>query len=558
VTSNSNPPSPPHTPAPIDGTPPPQFGRPPEPPQGEIPVSVEGDELSVGPAFAPGAAGTPGRVWDVLVVGGGIGGLAVAGLLAQAGRAVLLLEASAQLGGACLGVTQDGHRYDLGVGLITGAGPGGAVAALCERLKISLPTIACDPAIQVALSRHRVDLSRSVEGWWPEIHREFPDDEAAWHELVSDLASLAGDRDELARHLPPLPPDGWVDRFRCWRILTLQSATGVARRATRRLRSAAQTPFHETLAEYGLRAESRQVLEACLWYLLLRGADECSTLEAALALQRLREGVAVTRNGPTALADLLAQRTREHGGEIRLQTGAARCVAERGRIVGVTTTAGETIRARWVVTDVAPRMLMGELWPTARGFFRRRRPVQGPWQPRCIAQVLGVAIPEAFLPSELGWHCLVVGDAGRPACDENLVFVHRMADGLPEDAGAGLAHLCVGRFVPPSAPAEGTRIAQALLEVLDRVIPGVESIAVHQWLAPAPALAELWGRPLAAVRYAVDSRAWLGRRGLAHRVGLPGLLAVGEWTYPGRLLSDVVEGAMHVADLIAARGRPNE
>jgi hypothetical protein len=57
---------------------------------------------------------------------------------------------------------------------------------------------------------------------------------------------------------------------------------------------------------------------------------------------------------------------------------------------------------------------------------------------------------------------------------------------------------------------------------------------------------------MAAVRYATDSRAWLGRRGLPHRVGWPGLLAVGEWTYPGRLISDVVEGAMRVADIIAA------
>jgi len=147
---------------------------------------------------------------------------------------------------------------------------------------------------------------------------------------------------------------------------------------------------------------------------------------------------------------------------------------------------------------------------------------------------------------------LVVADAGRPARDENLVFVRRMTDGLAEGASGGLAHLCVGRFVPPSAPADGGAVARALLEALDRVIPGVESIAVHQWFAPAPALAELWGRPMAAVRYAIDSRAWLGRRGLSHRVGWPGLLAVGEWTYPGRLISDVAEGAMRVADLILA------
>lgn len=546
VTPDANPPR--HPPP---ASTPDQAGASREHPATEGPATAGPGRPSVAAASPPDSGGPRKSAWDVVVVGGGIGGLAVAALLAQAGRAVLLLEASTQLGGSCLGVTRDGHRYDLGVGLIAGAGPGGSVGALCERLQIGLPTIACDPLLQVALARHRVDLSRSAEGWWPEIHREFPDDEAGWHELVPDLASLAADRDELARRLPPLPPDGWPDRFRCWRSLTLQRVTGVTRPATRKLQSAAATPFHQTLLEYGLGAASRQALEACLWYLLLRGADECSTLEAALALQRLREGLAVIPSGPTALADLLAQRTREHGGEIRLRTGAARCVAERGRIVGVTTTAGETIRARWVVTDVPPGVLMTELWPSARGVFRRRRPAQGPWEPRCIAQVLGVAIPEAYLPSELGYHCLVVGDAGRPARDENLVFVRRMTDGLSERASGELARLCVGRFVPPSASADDGAVARALLEALDRVIPGVESIAVHRWFAPASVLAELWGRPMAAVRYTVDTRVWLGRRGLPHRAGWPGLLAVGEWTYPGRLISDVAEGAMRVADLIA-------
>lgn len=489
--------------------------------------------------------------WDVVVVGGGVGGLAAAGLLANAGRTVLLLEASAQVGGSCRGIAQDGYRYDLGGGLITGADPGGAVAALCERLQIGLPTAVCDPAVQVALPRHRVNLSRSAEGWWPEIRREFPDDEEAWHELVSDLASLARDREDLVRRLPPLPPDGWLDRFRCWRSLTLQRATGMARPATRKLQAAAATPFHETLEEYGLGAASRQALEACLWYLSLRGAEECSTLEAALALQSLREGPAVAPGGPMALTDLLAGRLRALGGDIRLQTRAERCLVERGRIAGVTTATGETIRARWVVTDVPPDVLTGDLWPTARGGVRRRPPPAGPWTPRCVAQVLGVAIPEAHLPSELGYHCLVVPDASRPARDENLVVVRRMIDGRADGATRGSVCLCVERFVPPSA-ADDEAVRRALLEALDHVVPGVERVAAHQWFAPTSRLAELWGRPTATVRYTAESRAWLGRRGFSHRVGWPGLLAVGDWTFPGRLLADVAGGAMRVADIIAA------
>jgi len=301
-----------------------------------------------------------------------------------------------------------------------------------------------------------------------------------------------------------------------------------------------------------LGTASRQALEACLWYLLLRGADECSTLEAAIAFQRLREGVAVLPSGPAALAEALAGQIRARGGEIRLGTEAASCVADRGRIVGVTTTTGEMLRARWVVTDVPPGTLTQRLLPTSRGWFQRRSVPSGPWQPRYVAQVMGVTIPRAFLPSELGFHCFIVRDTGRPAQAENLVFARRAQDDDGPEAIGGLARLSIGRFVPPSAPTEDAAVTATLLEALDQILPGAVDVVVHRALFPSSTLGDVWGRPAAAVRYDVDSREWLGRRGLAHEVGWPGLLAVGEWTHPGRLVSDVVEGAMYVADVITA------
>jgi phytoene dehydrogenase-like protein len=317
------------------------------------------------------------------------------------------------------------------------------------------------------------------------------------------------------------------------------------------VRKAAATPFRDTLEEHGVGAASRQTLEACLWYLLLRGVDECSTLEAAIALQRLREGVAVMPSGPAALAEALAGQIQARGGEIRLGTEAARCVAERGRIVGVTTTTGETLRARWVVTDVPPGTLTQRLLPTSRGWFQRRGIGSGSWQPRYLAQVMGVTIPQAFLPSALGFQCFIVRDAGRSAQAENLVFVRRAHDDGPGTTGR-VARLSIGRFVPPSAPTEDVAVTVALLEALDQILPGAADTIVHRAVLPASILGDVWGRPAAAVRYEADSREWLGRRGLAHEVGWPGLLAVGEWTHPGRLVSDVVEGAMYVADVIAA------
>ena len=123
---------------------------------------------------------------------------------------------------------------------------------------------------------------------------------------------------------------GWRSRLRCWRTLLLPGVPAPTRQAIRQLRKAAATPFRDTLEEHGLGAASRQALEACLWYLLLRGADECSTLEAAIALQRLREGVAVVPSGPAALAEALEAISSESKALARLHAYASmKLIAQR-------------------------------------------------------------------------------------------------------------------------------------------------------------------------------------------------------------------------------------
>jgi phytoene dehydrogenase-like protein len=117
-------------------------------------------------------------------------------------------------------------------------------------------------------------------------------------------------------------------------------------------------------------------------------------------------------------------------------------------------------------------------------------------------------------------------------------------------APGGIRCLSVGRFVPAGSVSAGAAVEADLLAAVDQLVPGIAgAMAYHRVLLPA-ALEEVWGRPAAAVRYGVETRNWLGQRGLPHRLGWPGLLALGDWTYPGRLVAQVAEGAMRVADLI--------
>src|SRR3990172_9076455 len=99
-----------------------------------------------------------GGGFDAGVVGAGIGGLATAALLAPTGRSVILLDRSPLAGGVCQPLVHEAYRFDVGATLLTGFGPGGPLQLLCQRLGITLPVRACDPAVQVALPHHRISL----------------------------------------------------------------------------------------------------------------------------------------------------------------------------------------------------------------------------------------------------------------------------------------------------------------------------------------------------------------------------------------------------------------
>ncbi len=63
--------------------------------------------------------------YDVIVIGSGIGGLTAAGLLAKAGKSILLLEAHDRPGGYAHGFKRKKYKFDSGVHLISGCGSEG-------------------------------------------------------------------------------------------------------------------------------------------------------------------------------------------------------------------------------------------------------------------------------------------------------------------------------------------------------------------------------------------------------------------------------------------------
>jgi len=79
--------------------------------------------------------------YDVVVVGGGIGGLTVGALLSARGVNVCLLERESQVGGCIARVEFRGHEFEPGMGLYTSFGPGGIYEKLFAELPVDVPRV---------------------------------------------------------------------------------------------------------------------------------------------------------------------------------------------------------------------------------------------------------------------------------------------------------------------------------------------------------------------------------------------------------------------------------
>src|SRR5829696_7423730 len=96
--------------------------------------------------------------YDVIVVGGGIGGLTVAALLSARGMNTCLLERQSQVGGCIARVEFGGHDFEPGMGLYTSFGPGGIYEKLFSELPVDAPETSLLPTPYVIRHADGTDI----------------------------------------------------------------------------------------------------------------------------------------------------------------------------------------------------------------------------------------------------------------------------------------------------------------------------------------------------------------------------------------------------------------
>jgi phytoene desaturase len=302
----------------------------------------------------------------VVVIGAGMGGLAVAARLATLGHQVVVCEQSHQVGGKLAAYSRDGFTFDTGPSLLT-------LPAVYRDLFIKtgrpiedcLELVEVDPAF-----RYRFP---AVDGATP-----------AW--LTVPNSSRARLRAELDGTLGAGAGEDW-DRFlerahAIWQATRgpfLESPLGGPRdllrlaRRTGDLRTVAPWQSLRSLGARYLRdPRLRMLLDR---YATYTGSDP-RRAPAALAVVPYVEqtfGAWHVRGGLRQLAVALHERAVLRGVQVRLGADVARVLLDGGRAAGVELAGGERLPADVIVSDADATQLYEDLLPPSAARTVRRR-----------------------------------------------------------------------------------------------------------------------------------------------------------------------------------------
>ena len=494
----------------------------------------------------------------VVVIGAGVGGLAVAARLATLGHAVTVCEAASEVGGK--------------LGLVTHTVPGAG-----EFRFDTGPSLVTMPQVFR-------DLFADTGGWPDDLVLEPLDPLARYRFADGTTFDASSDLDEHCRRLEDWSPGSGDD----WRGFTrraervweasrgpfLESALdgpgAIARLALRQPRDIAAIAPGRSLRSLGRRHLRDPRLRVLLdRYATYTGSDprRAPAALAAVPYVEQAQGGWYVRGGLHRLGLALRDRALERGATIRLSSKVIRILTEAGRASGVQLEDGERLPADVVVANADAAHVYGSLVSApaaARRLARATPSLSGFVLLLAVAgRTPGLAHHNVLFPADYDAEFdAVFGDPARPVADPTL-YVSAPDDPAVRPDGHEAWFVLVNAprhgtgagAVDWRAPGRAEAYSERLLDLLAaRGLPVRDRVLWSQVLSPAD-LEQRTGAVGGAIYGTSSNGAAAAFLRPANRSPVPGLFLVGGSSHPGGGLPLVTLSAQIVAGLVGpARG----
>ncbi len=477
----------------------------------------------------------------MVVVGGGVGGLATAIRLRAAGHSVHLIERNDVVGGKLATLRRDGFTFDVGPSLVTWP------AVLDELFSVA------GTSIDEQLSLVRLDPQ--FRYFWPDgssvtVHDDAARTAAAFDELRAGAGGGWRRFDERGRRI-------WAVAERTFFAGPMNGPAQLAGRMRSPLDLTAIDPLRTLDAAARNCFDDPRLVQWAGRYATYSGSSPYRAPATLACIPHLESayGCWYPLGGLDAIRRALESTARAMGVELHVGAEVAQVVAGPSRVTGVALVGGEQVPADIVVANVDAEHLYRDLLPQPTALQRVRR------APRSTSGfVVCVGVPRDDRRG-IGHHNVWFSsdehrefdalEAGRLA-DEPTVYACVSSVTDPTQAPDGFENWFLLVNTPPGADVDRERYSSLIFEQLAaRGIDLTSGARFVETMTPHD-IAERYRSPGGAIYGTSSNGARAAFLRPANRGTRDGLYLVGGSSHPGGGLPLVMTSARIVADMIAA------
>jgi len=359
---------------------------------------------------------------DVIIVGMDTGGLIAGALLVKRGMSALVCD----LQGAADKQAGPGAAPARIHGLLTGFGNEEPFQDVF--LELGVPFLQkkqfrlADPAFQVVMPNHRIDIRQDRRSLLAVLAKEFPQDRSRLEEFLQDMDALDRSTRAFLAQVPPTRSGSLTDRLRPWRKRPEFLKT---------VNPSPRASFSEVLDEYELSGAGRTFLEATAGMLSDLKNGTLPLVHAARAIGYTNRKLYRTEG----ITNLLLQICKERIASLRGRFCGAEEISEMapergGQILVRFKGLPDAYKTRYVIWNTDPTGLMDFIPKKIKGgIYSRRRKKNGL---RAPIFPLFLRVSERVLPVGMMEDVAFVPDASLPALGENLLAVTVFPPESPE------------------------------------------------------------------------------------------------------------------------------
>ena len=294
-------------------------------------------------------------VYDVIVVGAGMGGMTAASLLAKRGLSVLMIEQQNKPGGACTSFKREDHVFDVGAAMLYGFGEKGfrPFRFLLNELEEPIDVVAHKTLARMTFEGHEIIFWPDIDRFLEELYLLFPKEKDNLRAFYDDLYKKY--ENIVIKNEVISPPSEFSPRQGLRRLLS-DPLTII------KMQKLLSTSTKDLMQKYFRSPDIVDFFDKlCSAYSYTTAEETPAVLAATMFIDNHIGGVYFPAGGAQMFPNVIEKAFERDGGQVLYQQLVDEILIRDGQAYGVRLQNGIEIRAERVIANATVWNIYGKL-----------------------------------------------------------------------------------------------------------------------------------------------------------------------------------------------------